>query len=124
MVVKVARQILITPDAVAEDRRDHFLGRRPEQHLALVPVGDAQHLLAVGFVAAAFAPEVSRLDGRHQDFDGSGPVLLLADDRLDLFEHAQAKGQPGIDACRGLTDHGRPQHQLVRYDFGLFRSFA
>ena len=56
----------------------------PIEHVALVPVLDAQHLLAVVVVAAAFAPEIGRLDGRHQDLERAGAVLLLAHDLLDL----------------------------------------
>ena len=52
----------------------------PEQHVALVAVLDAQHLLAVIVIAAGFAPQVGGLDRRHQQFDRAGAVLLLAHD--------------------------------------------
>ena len=123
-VVEVLRQVLVALDAVAEDRGDDLLRRRPEQHLALVPVLDAQHLLAVGLVAAGLAPQVGRLDGRHQQLDGAGAVLLLAHDILDLAQHLEAERQPRIDAGRGLLDHAGAQHQLVRDDLRLLRRLA
>ena len=65
---------------------------RPEQHLALMAIGDAQHLLAVIVVAAALLPQLGRLDGRHQQFLRPGPVLLLADDLLDLRSTRKPSG--------------------------------
>ena len=65
-VIEIERQVLVRLDVGAEDFRDHFLVGRPVQHVALVPVLDAQHLLAVGIVASALAPEVGRLNCRHQ----------------------------------------------------------
>ena len=80
-VVEVERQVLVGLDVGPEDVGDHLLVGRPVEHVALVPVLDAQHLLAVGVVAPALAPEIGRLDRRHQDLDGAGAVLLLAHDR-------------------------------------------
>ena len=82
---------------------------------------DAQHLLAVVVVAAALAPQIGRLDGRHQDFQRAGPVLLLAHDPADLVEHALAERQPGEAAGRLLADHAGAQHQPMRDDLGLAR---
>ena len=83
-MVEVERQVLVGLDVGAEDLGDHLLVGRAVEHVALVAVLDAQHLLAVVVVAAAFAPEVGRLDGRHQDFERAGAVLLLAHDLLIL----------------------------------------
>src|SRR6266545_1405873 len=96
---------------------------RPVEHLAVVPVFYAQHFRPVGVVAAALAPQVGRLDGRHQDFLGTRAVLLLAHDALDVLQHAEAQGQPGIDAGRGLADQAGAQHQTVRDDLRLCRVF-
>jgi hypothetical protein len=123
-VIEVARQLLVAFDRVTEDLGDHLLVGGTEEHLALVPVLDAQHLLAVGLVAARLAPQVGRLDGRHQHLDGAGAVLLLAHDLLDLLQHAQAEWQPGVDAGALLLDHGGTQHQLVRHDLRFLRRLA
>ena len=123
-VIEVERQILVGAHIGAEDLRDHFLVGRPVEHLALVPVLDAQHLLAIGVVAVALAPQIGRLDGRHQKFDGAGAVLLLAHDGADLLQHAEAERQEGINAGGLLADHAGAQHQPVRDDLGLARRFA
>jgi hypothetical protein len=63
--------------------------------LALVPVGDAQHLLAVVVIAAAFAPQIGRLDRRHQDFEAPARSCSSRTMLLDLVQHALAQRQPG-----------------------------
>ena len=105
----------------ADDLGDLLLVGRAVQHLALVPVGDAQHFRAVGLVAAALPPQLRRLDGRHQHLEAAGRVLLLADDPLDVAQHPQAQRQPAIDAGAGLADHPAAQHQTVRDDLRLGR---
>ena len=119
-VVEVERQILVGAHRGAEDLGDHLLVGRPVQHVAVVPVADAQHFLAVIIVASGFAPEIGRLDGRHQDFDRACAVLLLADDGADLVQDPDAKRQPGVAAGRLLADHAGAQHQPMRDDLGLF----
>ena len=104
-------------------RGDHLLVGRAVEHLAIVPVADAQHLGPVGVVAAAFAPQLGRLKRRHQHFLRAGAVLLLAHDLLDLLEHAKAERQPGVDAGGGLADQPGAKHQLVADDLGVGRAF-
>ena len=123
-VIEIERQILVAAHVGAEHLRNHLLVGRPVQHVAFVPVLDAQHLLAVGVVASALAPQIGGLDGRHQEFDGAGAVLLLAHDLLDLLQHAQAKRQEGVNAGRLLPHHAGAQHQPVGDDLRLFRGFT
>ena len=123
-VVEIERQILVRTHVGAEDRRDHFLIGRAVKHVALVAVLDAQHLLAIGLVAAAFAPQLGGLDGRHQKLDGAGAVLLLAHDLADLLQHPQAERQEGINPGRLLADHAGAQHQPVGGDLRLLRGLA
>ena len=122
-VVEVARQVAVALRIGAEDFGDHLLVGRAEQHLAVVPVLQPQHLRAIGVVAAGLLPQVRGLDRRHQDFLGAGGVLLLADDLLDLLQHPPAERQPGIDAGAGLPDHAGAQHQPVGGDLRLGRGF-
>src|SRR5262249_4757207 len=103
----------------AEDVGDLLLVRGTVEHLALMTVGDAQHLLAVILVAAALLPEIGGLDRRHQDLFRPRAGLLLADDLLDLLQDAQAERQPGIDAGARLPDHAGAQHEAVRDDLRL-----
>src|SRR3984885_12863774 len=120
-MIEIERQILVGAHRGAEDLGDHLLVGGPVQHVAVVPVADAQHLLAVVVVASGFAPEISRLNGRHQDLDRAGAVLLLADDGADLVQDPDAERQPGVAARRLLPDHAGAQHQPMRDDFRLFR---
>jgi hypothetical protein len=115
-VIEVARQVLVGLHPLPEDVGDHLLVGGSEQHVAVMPVLDAQHLLAIGVVAAGLAPEVRGLDRRHQHFDRPCPVLLLAHDLLDLAQHAVADRQPGIAARRLLPNHAAAQHELVGDD--------
>ncbi len=123
-VVEIERQILVRAHIGAKDFGDHLLVGRAVEHVALVAVLDAQHLLAVIVVAPALAPKLRRLDRRHQHLDRTGAVLLLAHDLLDLLEHAQAERQEGIDAGRLLAQHAGPQHEPMGDDLRLFRRLA
>ena len=120
-MIEIERQAPVGFDVGAENLGDHFLVGRPVQQFALVAVGDAQHLRTVGVVAPAFAPEVSQLQRRHQQFQRAGAVLFLADDLLDLLQHPEAQRQPGVNAGRFLPHHARTQHQPMRDDLRLFR---
>ena len=123
-MIEDARQLLVGLHAVAEDLGDQLLVGRAVKHLALMPVADAQHLLAIDLVAAAFLPDFRRLDGRHEQFERAGAVLLLANDALDLAQDPVAKGQPGVDAGARLPDEAGAQHQLVGDDLGFLRVIA
>jgi hypothetical protein len=120
-VVEDPRQVAVAPGAVAEDGGDHLLVGRAVEHVPVVPVADPEHLRAVGVVAARLAPQIGRLEGRHQHFDGAGAVLLLADDPLDALEHLEAERKPGVDSGGGLADQAGAEHQLVADDLGVRR---
>ena len=123
-VIEIERQILVGAHIGAEDLGDHLLVGRTVEHLALVAVLDAQHLLAVVVVAAALAPQLGGLDGRHQHLDRAGAVLLLAHDAADLLQHAKAEREKRVDARGLLANHSGAQHQPVRNDLCLLRSFT
>src|SRR5262249_27993421 len=97
---------------------------RTVEHIALVTIFDAQHLLAVVVVTAALAPQVGGLDGRHQHLDRAGAVLLLAHDAADLLQNAIAERENRVDARDPLANQSGPQHQPVRNDLWLLRSFT
>ncbi len=122
-VVEGERQVLVGRHVRAEDVGDHLLVGGPVEHVAAMAVGDAQHLLAVVLVAPRLAPEIGRLQGRHQHRHVAGADLLLVDDVLELAEHLEAERQPGIDPRLLLLDHPRPQHQPMRGDLRLGGGF-
>ena len=86
-----------------------------------MPVSDAQHLGAIGVIAPRLAPEVRRLQGRHQKRDMPGLLLLLVNDLFDPPQHLVAQGQPGIDPGARLPDHARAQHEPVADDLRVRR---
>ena len=122
-MIEVERQVLVGLHERAEDVRDHFLIGRAVEHRPLLAVLDAQHFLAIGVIAAAFLPEFGGLQRRHQELDGAGAVLLLADDGIHLVQNALTQRQPGIDALGLLLDHARTQHEAVRDDLGFLGVF-
>ena len=120
-VIQDLRQLAIRMHRLAEQIGDHLLVGRPVQHVAFMPIPDAQHLLAVVVVAPALAPKLRRLDRRHQHFLRTGRVLLLAHDALDIAQHAIAERQPRVDASRCLPHQAGAQHQPVRGDLRFGR---
>ena len=120
-VVERQRQLLVAVDVRPEDVGHHLLIRGAVEQVALLPVGDAQHLLAVVAVAAGFPPQVGGLQRRHQKRDVARALLFLMHDLLDAAQHAVAERQPGIDARRLLLYHARAQHQAVAGDLRLGR---
>src|SRR6185503_16709661 len=70
---------------------------------------------------AALAPQLGLLKRRHQNLDGAGAVLLLADDVLDPLEHAKTKRQPIVDAGGSLADQAGAKHQPVADDLRFRR---
>ena len=108
-VVEDLRQVAVGLGTLTHQVGDHFLVGRAEQHLTLVAVGDAQHLLAIGIIAAGGAPQVGRLDGRHKHFDGAGAVHLFANNALDLGLECKPERKPGVDARRGPANVAGPQ---------------
>ena len=103
-VVEIERQVLVRANGSAEDFGDHLLVGRSVQHVAVVPIADAQHLLAVVVISPGFAPEIGRLDRRHEHLNRAGPVLLLAHDGADLVQDPDAERQ----------------HEAMRDDLRLF----
>ena len=71
-----------------EDVGDQFLGRGREQHVPVMTVLDPQHFLAIGVVAAAFAPEIGGLDRGHQHGQMARADLFFMHDPLDIAQHA------------------------------------
>jgi hypothetical protein len=104
-VIEVARQIAVRPHALPEDVGYHLLVRRAVEHFALVPVLEAQHFLSVDLVASRFAPQLRRLERWHEDLERPGPVLFLAHDLFDPFQHPKPERQPRVAAGRLLADH-------------------
>ncbi len=76
-------------------------------------------------IVAVFLPAMGGLIGfarqqrREMNLLGADAVDLLANDGLDLVEHAQAQRQPRPNARRGLADISGALQQFRRIDVGI-----
>ena len=98
---------------------NHFLMGGAQAESIVVAISDAQQLRAISWGPAGLFPQLHGLYHRHQHFLGAGPVHLLTDNVLHLAQHAQAGGQPVIQAGGQLADHAGPQHELMADDNGI-----
>ena len=112
---QVAVGVQFTPYQVSHN---FFMGWA-EAEVTLVPVFQAQQLLAVLFPASAFLPQFGRADRGHEDLLGAGAVHLLAHDGLDLAHDPQTQGEKIVDAARDLADHARSHQQAMAHHFGF-----
>ena len=120
-LIEVLRQVAVAAHRVPKDVGHDLFMSRAEEHRALVPIRDAQHLLAIVMVAAALLPELGRLHRRHQDLLAAGGIHFLAHHLLDLAQYPMAERQPAINAGARLPDHAGAQHEPVRDDLRLGR---
>jgi len=97
-LVEVLRQFLVGAQLVAHERHDDLLVGGTEAHLAVVTVGKAHELWAVVVQAAAFLPQLRRLQHRHENLLGTRSIHFLAHDVLDLLQHAEAQGKERVQA--------------------------
>ena len=118
-LVEIDRQLAVALQLAPREVGDHFLVRRPEAVRPVVAVLHAQQFRPELLPAAGLLPELGRLHGRHQHLERAGAVHFLADDPLDLAQHAQAHRQPGVEAGRQPADQAGAQHQLVADDLGI-----
>ena len=122
-MIQRQRQVLVGGHVAAENVRDQLFVGWAIQHVAIMAVTNAQHLFAVIIIASAFAPQVGRLQCRHQHRDVTGADLLFVHDVFELAQDLEAHGQPRIDTGGRLLDHARTQHQPVAGNLGLGRGF-
>ena len=115
-LVEIHRQLLVAAQLAPRDVGDHFLVGRSVREFPVMTVPEAQQFGAVLGPAAGFLPQLRRLDRRHAQLQGAGPVHLLADDALDLLQRAQAERHPRVQARGEAADQTRPQHELVTDD--------
>ena len=122
-LIEVHRQLLVAAQFLAREVGDHFLVRWAVRELGLLAVADLQQLAAEFLPASGFFPQLARLDRGHQHLDGAGAIHFLADDVLDLAQHAQAERRPGVQAGGELADHAGAQHQPMADDLGIAGGF-
>ena len=98
------RQVLVGAVEVLDREGEHLLVGRAEQVVGALAVLEAEDVVAV------LGPAAARLEGLlgqqrgEEQLLGADGVHLLADDALDVAQHAQAEGQPGVDAGADAAD--------------------
>ena len=115
--------------AVGRDERAEVVGRDllvrgPEDHRVVVAVPEAEHALAHDAGAAGLLPERDGLQRREKDFARARAIHFLADDLLDLVQHADAEGRIGVEAALELDEEAGAHHQLVGDDLRVLGVFA
>ena len=122
-LVEVHRELTPGLDFLTSDVGHDFFAGRLKNKVSVVSIFKAKQFRAVLLPAAGFLPKLSRLDDRHQKFDGAGTVHFLSDNTFNLLQRAKAHRHVVIDAGCKLTDHACAKHQLLANDFCICRSF-
>ena len=120
---KIFRHLPIAANFLTGDIGDHLFGGGLHDEVALVSIADAKQFRAVLLPAPRLLPQFSRLDHRHQEFDGTRAGHFLTNDGLDLADHPQAHRHIGVHAARQLSDHARAGHQLMADHLRIGRRF-
>ena len=83
-LIKIKRQLLVAANFRAGNVGNHFFVGRAKTKFALVPIGNFKHLWTKHRPASRFIPQLTRLNGRHEQFQRTGFVHFLAHDRFNL----------------------------------------
>ncbi len=110
-------QVAVGADLARGQPGDDLLVGHAEAHVAPVAVLQPEHLVADHVPAPRLLPDLGGVQHRHLDLLPADAVHLLADDRVDLLDHAQAEREVHVDAGRELPDEPGPHHQLVADGF-------
>ena len=122
-VIEILRQGAVASQFLTGDVGDDFFAGRLNDEIAVVPVFDAQQFRAHLLEPAGFAPQLGRLDHRHQQLHRAGTIHLVANDRFDLAYHPKRNRHVGVDAGPEPLDVAATHHQLVAHDLGVRGGF-
>ena len=111
-------QFLVGPQFAGEVGEDFFVGH-PQAHLGPPTILELEHLAAHLRPTPAALPNFARVERGQPEFLGPGPVHLLANDSLDLVEHAMAQGKQRVDPRHQLAHEASANQQLVAHRLGV-----
>ena len=118
------RQILVGAVEVLDRQREHLFVCGAQQVVRTLAVLEPEDVLAV------LGPATGRLEGllgqqrREAQLLGSDGVHLLAHDGLDVAQHLQPQGQPGVDAGSNTADVAGANQQPVTGQLRIGRVLA
>ena len=118
-VIELEGQLPVGTHDAAQQVGDDLLVCHREHHVPTCAVLEARHLGSDGVVAARLAPDIGRMDHRHQQLLAADRVLFLADDLLDPLGDPEAQRQQAVDPRAQLPDVAGPQEQAVRRHLGF-----
>ncbi len=118
-LVEHQRQVAVGAHVAGHVGGDRLLVGHREDHVGALAVLELEQLVDV--VAAGPAPDLGRLEHRHQHLVAADRVHLLAEDRLDLLHAAQPGRQPRPDPGAELADEPGADHQPMRDRLGVGR---
>ena len=122
-LVEVHRELAPGLDFLTSNVGHDFFASRLKNKVSVVSIFKAKELGSVFLPAAGFLPKLSRLNDRHQKFDGAGTVHFFSNNTFNLLQRTKAHRHVVIDAGCKLTDHACAKHQLLANDFCICRSF-
>jgi hypothetical protein len=96
-LVERGGQLLVGAQLVAHQARDELFVRGAQAQAVAVAVLDAHELGAVVVPTAGLMPDLRVLQNGHHHFLGADAVHLVADDGLDLLDHALAQGKIRVE---------------------------
>ena len=123
-VVDDLRELAVGVDLLPGEVGDDLLVRHREDHVAVGAVLEAGQLRTDRVIPATLAPDLGRVDDRHQHLLPADRVHLLADDLLDLLDDAVTQRQQAEEPGAERSDHRGAQHELVADDLDVARRFA
>lgn len=125
-LVEGDRELAVGGDAGADHRGDRLLGRGREAILAALAVLQVKEDLLgrVTSPAAAFLPELPRLQDRGLHLEESGAVHLFPDDRLGLAVGTQAQRRQRVHSRRLAPHHAGPRQEDMGDRLGVARNLA
>ena len=122
-LIEIHRKLTPRLDFLTSDIGHDFFAGRLKNKVSVVSIFKAKQFSAVFLPAAGFLPKLSRLNDRHQKFDGAGTVHFFSNNTFNLLQRTKAHRHVVIDAGCKLTDHACAKHQLLANDFCICRSF-
>ena len=118
------RQVLVRRVQVLDHEGEHLLVRGAEQVVGALAVLEPEDAVAVLGPAAGGLVGLAGQQRREEQLLRADRVHLVADDALDLAQHAQPERQPGVDPRGVATDVAGPDEQPVAGHLGVRRVVA
>ena len=123
-LIKTHRKLLVARYVRPHDIGEYLFMRRSEAEVSALPVLYSPQLGTVIEPSSRILPQLSRLDGAHQDLLSADSVHLFPDDLLDLSDRSVSEIHVSVDTRCQLSDHACPEEQDVAGQHRFARRFS